>query len=100
MYGIALGQCLVIYKHGLIAKADFVARESNHAFYEMLRGINRVVKNHDVSAFQVVVRHEPVPNSTLAKMDFVYKKIIANQERFLHGLRRDLKCLHNERDHE
>src|SRR5207253_6037817 len=59
----------------------------------MLRWIQRIAKNNDVSATDFTVGKEFAPCPTVAVMDFVHQQIVADQQGLFHGFRGNLESL-------
>src|SRR5438105_4833341 len=64
----------------------------------MLRGIQRIAKNNDVSATDFTIGKEFAPCPTVAVMDFVHQQIVADQQGLFHGFRGNLESLGQEGD--
>src|SRR5271166_4652854 len=72
-----------------------VAGDRNNAFHEMLLRIDGIAKDNDVLPLNGVVRQEPFPKVRMSVVDLVHQKVVTDEQRLLHRLRRDLKRLHN-----
>ena len=88
-----------IHKHLFIDQPHTVPRHANHALHEMLRGAYRIMKHHDVTAPHLTVRHHIVSQAAATVSELIDQQVIAHQQRILHGRRRNLERLHDERDH-
>src|SRR5579859_1644126 len=82
-----------------------VAGQSDDAFYEMLRRIDGISENNDVSAPDRGVGHDALPDAALAEVDLIHHYVIAYQQRAFHRSGRNLKslgqeCNYKERNHD
>src|SRR2546425_396242 len=66
----------------------------------MLGWVDRISKNDDVAAMHFAIRKKMIPDTVSAITQFIDQQIIPDQERVLHGLRRNLEGLHDEGDDE
>src|SRR6185312_12181275 len=90
-----------VHEDPFVLQSYAVSRQSNHAFDEVLAGINGVTENDNISALDGTVGKQPVPHAAIVgKMQLVSEQKIANEQRVFHGFGRHAKCLHNEGDHE
>src|SRR5215469_13725194 len=78
---------------------DVVSWHTDHTLNEMLRWVDRVMKNHDVAAPNLAVGHERIPNLPATIAQFVYQQVITDEKGVLHRLGRNLESLHRKRDH-
>ena len=84
---------LAVHPHPLAGHAHPIARQSDHAFDEMLGRIQWVAKNNDVSAADLAIGKQLAPSSAPAVMDFIHQQVVADQQSLLHGFRGDLEGL-------
>jgi hypothetical protein len=89
-----------VYINTPIDEPDMVTWNSDNPFYKMLARMHRVVKDYDVPTFYWAVRNYRLPKTILPEVQLVHQQVIANQKCVLHGLRGNLKCLHDKRHHE
>src|SRR6266704_3187850 len=66
----------------------------------MLGWVDRISKNDDVAAMHFAIRKKMIPDAVSAITQFIDQQIIPDEKRVLHGLRRNLECLHDEGDDE
>ena len=93
-----------IHPHVFVAKAHMIARHGNHAFYKMLCRVNRIMEDDNVAALDRHIRLDGAPNAAARELHLINQKVIAHQQRVLHGFRWNLKglcckCDDEQRDH-
>jgi hypothetical protein len=67
-----------VHIDNLVTKPDMVARHSNHAFHQKLRGIDGEIKNDDVAAFDFSIRQQVRRSWQSCIMQFVHQQEIAD----------------------
>ena len=92
---IRLVQLNAIHKHRFVAYFDGIARHSDDSLDEWNIAVGRRLERHDIAAPDRPVR-QIMPNERwiiCRKRDLVEKKMITDEDRWLHRLRWDLCCL-------
>src|SRR5579859_5157274 len=79
-----------------VTQVNTVARNADHAFYEVLRAVHRVVEHDDFTPLDIAIGQEPAYSARLAKVKLVRQQIVADEQRVLHGFGRYTECLHHE----
>src|SRR5216684_4123828 len=92
-------QRLAVNPHLLIDQAQLVSRQPNHTLDEMLLRIDRIVKDDNVAARNLLVRHHTIAQTRSAVAELVHQQIVAYKKRVHHRFRRNLKSLHHKRDY-
>src|SRR5579862_4338867 len=95
MMGIRFDVQRAVYIDATVNHADAVSGNSDDPFNKVLAGMNRVMEHDDVAALHLSVRQEVTPEAAISEMQFIYQQIIADQQSFLHRLRRNLERLHD-----
>ena len=73
---------------------------ANHTLHKVLRGMDGITKNNNVSPSNLLVRHEEAPEAASAVTQFVHQKIVTDQQRIFHRAGRNLERLQAEGDDE
>src|ERR1700722_1441336 len=88
-----------IDEHLPIHQPDTISRHANYALHKVLRRVHRIMKHHNVAAMNATVGHHVVREAATSIAEFIDQQVIANQQRILHGGRRNLERLHHECNH-
>ncbi len=75
-----------------------ISRDADHPFHEMLGRMHGIPKYNDISALHVPVRHEEIREAVSAIAQLIDQKIVADEQRVLHGFGGNLKGLHDKSD--
>jgi hypothetical protein len=87
-----------------IDQAQAISRHTHNPLYEVLAGMNRIVKDHNIAAMHRAVRKDAVQKSVAAVTQLVHQQVVPDQQRVFHGLGRNLESLDDkgndkDRDH-
>src|SRR5580700_4798934 len=94
---IWLRKRIAIYVHVLIDDANAISRQTDHALYVVRMIVEREFEDHDVAPPDGAIRKELfIPGAVSFENKLVHQQMISDQQRRLHRLRRNFKCLHDE----
>src|ERR1022692_391885 len=82
-----------------VDEAQAVSGQGYHSLHEVLRGVYRIMEDDDISAPDLAIGQKTVPAHAAAVAEFIHQQVIADQQRLLHGFRRDGERLHEKCDH-
>src|SRR5579864_4148191 len=97
MDDVGLRKFVAIHIDLLVEDMDMVAGNSDHALYIVRVIVKWKFENDDVAVPDGPVREQLfIPRALAFKHKFIYQKMIANEQGWLHGLRRDFESLNDE----
>ena len=94
------GLVLPVYIETRLNQLYLVSGQANHSFDEVLLRIHRIMKDNNVSAPDLLIRHQAVAEVSSSVAKFIDQKVVADQQRIHHRFGRNLEGLHHERDYE
>ncbi len=103
MQDIRFVQLLAVTIDLAIAQVNAIARHPHNPFHHVRPSVGciRMQKHNDVAAPHLTVRKQwSRPRSLRRELNPVYKHVIPDQQRVLHGTGGDLEGLHHKRDDE
>ena len=91
---VGLVQRSAVDVNALVDEAQAISGHGHYSLHEVLRGIHWIMEDDDVTAPDVAVRQQTVPPGAAAVAKFIHQQVVADQQRLLHGFRRDGERLH------